>query len=237
MNRIRRKDIKHDEFVDTSFKLLHVIEEHPKTLLSIVAGLLGLVIVVTGVWSYLEHEKMKAADAFSRAQAAQMGVIARDGSPNPTAPYRPTFKDAAQRQQVALERLGKVAEGSGMAAQLAGYLEGVTLLEAGETDAAVARLEESVATLGEDPTLGGGVKEAFARALEQKGRLERALAIWKELIAEGSNYPRDLGLLGQARVETALGRAETAREAYQEIIDLFPQSPVAAKAREALDKS
>lgn len=237
MERIKRKDIKHDEFVDTSFKILRVIEEHPKRLLTAIGGLLAIVVIVSGVMTWNKKSAESTADELSRAQAAQVGTIALDGNPQPNRPYNPSFESADQRMKEALGRLASAAEGSGQGAKLANYLHGTLLLESGDAAAAVAELKKSAEALGSDPTVGGGVREVYALALEKSGAHDEALTVWEELAAEDSGYPRDLGLFGLARVLAQTGDAAASRSAYEEIVELYPESPVLAKAKDALAAS
>lgn len=235
MDRITRKEMKHDEFVDGTMRLLRVIEENPRPLLWSAAAILALVVCVSGVWTFLNSRRDAAADLLSRGEAAYFAPVAEDGSARPDDPYNPSFPSEELRTEATLARLEKAAGGFGPGARLAEYLEGAVLLEAGRPDQAVEMLQQALDALGSDPTLGGPVKALLATALEQTGQGERALELWAELSDEGSGYPRDLALFALGRSQQRAGQADKARETLQEIVDLYPDSPMVGRAKEILE--
>lgn len=235
MDRITRKEMKHDEFVDGTMRLLRVIEENPRPLLWSAAAILVLVLAVSGIWTFLNSRRDAAADLLSRGEAAYFAPVAEDGSARPDDAYRPSFPSEQARTEATLSRLEKAADGFGPGAKLAGYLEGAVLLEAGKPDQAVEKLQGALEALGSDPTLGGPVKSLLATALEQTGQGERALELRAELADEGSGYPRDLALFALGRSQQQAGQTDKARETLQEIVDLYPESPMVSRAKEILE--
>ena len=47
---------------------------------------------------------------------------------------------------------------------------------------------------------------------------------------DGSGFPPELALLNQARCLDGLGRTQEAVDTYQRVVDLYPDSPLAARA-------
>jgi len=235
MDRITRKEMKHDEFVDGTMRLLRVIEENPRPLLWSAAAILLVVVAVSGVWTFLSSRRDAAADLLSRGEAAYFAAVVEDGSARPDDPYNPSFPGEEARTEAALSRLEEAAAGFGPGAKLAEYLEGAVLLEAGKPDQAAEKLQQALDALGSDPTLGGPVKALLASALNQTGQRERALELWAELADEGSGYPRDLALFALGRSQQKAGQTDKARETLQEIVDLYPESPMVSRAKEILD--
>lgn len=236
MSRIARKEIKHDEFVDGTMRVMRVIEENPRPLLYSVLGILAIVVVITGGWTYVHHQMDQAADLLSRGEAAYFGQVVTDGGETSQDPYRPTFESDEARLAAAVDRLKEAEEGMGSAASVARFLRGSALLEQGALDESVAELEIAAAELGDDPSLGAAVKALYATALERSGANDRARELWVELADEGSGYPRDLALFGLSRALRGTGETEKARETLQELVDLYQESPLVERALQALSE-
>ena len=70
------------------------------------------------------------------------------------------------------------------------------------------------------------------------GRVDEAVATWRELADDtNAGYPSDLALAGLARTLENAGQGEEATIEWQKILDLYPDSPVAAEARRAAEAS
>ncbi|HHN75032.1 MAG TPA: tetratricopeptide repeat protein [Acidobacteria bacterium] len=234
VDRLTRKEIKHDEFVDGTVRILRVLEENPRPFLIGAGVILGLVVAVSGFWTFSRMQADKVADKLSRGEAALLAPVVDDGSARPSDPYSPSFESDEARLEAAIERLEEAASGMGSGAQVALYLQGKALLEAGEVDKAITKLEAALAALGSDPTLGPASRALLAGALERAGQYERALELWAELADEGSGYPRDLALFALGRCQSKAGKSDEARQTLEEIGELYPESPVLERARQLL---
>ncbi|MDQ7007732.1 MAG: tetratricopeptide repeat protein [Acidobacteriota bacterium] len=234
VDRLTRKEIKHDEFVDGTVRALRVLEENPRPFLYGAAAILGLVVVVSGFWTFSRVQADKVADRLSRGEAALFATVADEGEARPGDPYQPSFESDEARLQAAVERLGEAASGMGAGSHVALYLQGKALLEAGRTDEAIAKLEAAVSALSGDPTLGPASRALLAAALERAGQYEKAIESWAELADEGSGYPRDLALFALGRCQSKAGQSDEARETLEEVGELYPESPVLERARQWL---
>jgi len=236
MDRQERKKIKQDEFVDWTMRLFQHMEENPRPW---ILGAVAVIVVIVGgfglhTWS--RHRAEAAADLFTRAQAALEAPLARDEAPKPDDPYRPTFATPEERLAEALKRLEAAEATPAPLGDLALWLHGEALLEQGKADEAVEELRRAADRLGDDPTMGGPVKAALAKGLAAAGKYDESVALWEELTDAEAGYPGDLAWEGLAKAREAKGDAEGARAAWQQVLDLYPQSPVAAAARVALGR-
>ncbi len=236
MDRLDRKKIKQDEFVDWTMRLFQHMEENPRPY---VLGAIAVIVAIVGgfglhAWS--RHRAEEAADLFARAQAALEAPLARDEAPRPDDPYRPTFASPEERLAEALERLEAAESAPTPLGDLALWLHGQALLEQGKAEDAVAEMREAADRLGDDPTMGGPVKASLAKALAAAKKFDESAALWEALTDAESGYPGDLAWEGLAKVREAKGDTEGAKEAWQQVLDLYPESPVAAAARLALGR-
>ncbi len=236
MDRFDRKKMKQDEFVDWTMRLFQHMEENPRPY---ILGALAVIVLVVGgfglhVWNQRRAEA--AADLFARAQSALEAPLARDEAPRPNDPYRPTFASPEERLAEALRRLEAAESTPAPLGDLALWLHGQALLEEGKAEESVAEMRRSAERLGDDPTMGGPVKASLAKALAAAGKHEESAALWEKLTDAESGYPGDLAWEGLAKVREAAGDEKGAEEAWQQVLDLYPESPVAAAARAALGR-
>jgi tetratricopeptide (TPR) repeat protein len=234
MARITRKEIKHDEFVDSTWRIVERLEENIKPIIIGAVVVVVVVVLATGVIAWRSARAKAAADLLARGQAALVAPIVVEESPRPEAPYMPSFASEDARYQEALERLDEAAGAGGPAGRLAQYLRGVALLESGETEEAVTVLEEAAERLGDDRSVGGAVRAQLAHAYQAAGRLEESAQLWRELADEDAGFPGDLALLELGRVHHASGDVSAAREAYNELIEVHADSPLRSQAEDGL---
>lgn len=235
MARITRKEMQHDEFVDGTWRVVERLEQNLKPILIGAGAIVGIVVIVLGIIAWQSARAEAGADLLARAQAALAAPVGGEQSPQPQAAYSPTFSSDDERVDEALQRLDTaVEEGAGPASRLAVFLKGVALLEAQRAEEAIAPLEQAVDRLGDDPTLGGPVRARLAQAYKEAGDLDRAAETWRELAEDGSGFPGDLALLELGGVHEQRGDVEAARAAYNELIEVYADSPLTGQAEDRL---
>lgn len=236
MDRIQRKQIKQDEFVDGTMKAFSWMEENIQPLLIAAAVVIGVVVAGWGIRSYLHYRADQGAAELAKGMAAFTAPVVKGQATRPSDPFTPTFSTPAERGKAAAERLAKAAGRSGEAGKVARYLHGIALLEAGDTAGALAELKKAHQELKDDPTLRPVAKAALAGALDQAGQRDEAINLWKQLTQGDSGYPRDLALEGLARSLENAGRKAEALQTYRELVALFPNSPAQPAAKEAQER-
>ncbi|UCF66512.1 MAG: hypothetical protein JSV80_12025 [Acidobacteriota bacterium] len=235
MDRSKRHQLKHDEFVDGTMRVVQQLVDNPRPIIIGVAAIVVVVLVGWGFTAWSSTSKAERGRELARGLAALSApIVEQEADAKPDDLYRPRYTSARARAEAASERLAELASASGKQGSLARALRGIALIEAGQPEAAAELLGRASNELAQDPTMGTLVQAAHARALEQLGRYDEAAAVWAALLDGDERYPRQLALEGQARTLEAKGDVAAARTAWQEIVDLYKDSPTAAAAREAL---
>jgi tetratricopeptide (TPR) repeat protein len=224
--------MKQDAFVEGTMGVFGRLEENPRPW---IYGAIAIVAVCLGgfaIWQIVAARSESRAEQLALGQAALLAPVVAEESPKPDDRFQPSFATLEARGETAAQRLAEVSGGTqGKVAEL---LRGAALLEAGKVDEAVGALEEAADRLEGDPTLAGPSKAALASAYLHAERFEDAVAIWQELSGdENESYPQDLALGGLARTQEAQGNLKEAKSSWQTLLDLYPNSPLAAEARRA----
>lgn len=200
-------------------------------------AILGLVLVLAGLYYGQKFRTTSAESAFSRATEVFHAEVGKAGSES--APSAETFKTAADKFQKAKTLFDEVAKsyGSLPAGRRARFYSALCLAELGQVKDAEAALKE-VAAL-RDP---GAIEPAMARLRlaeilqSQAGRGKEAASFYKALIAdEASGLPKDRLLFGLAEALESAGERLEARRAYSDLANRHPQSPYAQDARQKVE--
>lgn len=232
--RLDRKKIKQDEFVDSTMKVFEFIENHPRPFLF---GVLGVVVACAAVWGGMQLAAAwdnRNAERLGRGFIAFSAPIDREKAKDD--PSQPIFRTVADRGRKAAALLDEAAGGSGNPAKVARYLKGVALLDAGDATGAVKELETAREAWRQDSTLGGPVTAALANAYEAAGRVDKAIDTWNQLAGGSAGFPKEMALAGLGRAQEKAGKTGEAKETYRKIISQYPGSPAASQAQEAISR-
>lgn len=222
--KITRKDLKHDEFVEAGLDAGEWLEEHWRTVAAGAGAVLAVVLLFV-VWNWWSENRQAragrlAAEGFALLEPPRSGTV-------------PAADPAAAAAK--FEEAATMAGGSPLG-DVARTYRGVALLRAGRAAEAVPLLE-TVAGSVEDPVLGGTARALLADALEASGNSDRAAEVLRELAdAADPVYPADLALLRLGEVRARQGRDDEARQAWEGVLSRFPESAASAQARERLGR-
>jgi len=223
--KITRKDLKHDEFVEAGMDAGQWLEAHWRTVAAGAAVVLAFVLLFVG-WSW-----------WSENRQAEAGRLAAEGfallAP-PQAGAASVVDPAAAA--VKFEEAAASAGGSPLGAVARTY-RAVALLRAGRAAEAVPLLE-AVAESAEDPVLRGTARALLADAFEASGNADRSAEVLRELAdAVEPVYPADMALLRLGEVRARQGRVEDARRAWEDLLSRYPESAASGQARQLLARS
>lgn len=231
--RLSRKEIKRDEFMESIGDAIEWVRRHARHLIGGALALFVAAIVVVIYLGYVEGREGRADEALS--QALRVNKAALDPvAANPENPTSPSFPNSLARSTRAKELFEAVRSdyGSSDAAGIASVYLGQIAAEAGDLDTARDHWEDF---------LSGNPDHALAVEVRVNlMALERSAGRGDELVTElramlsgpDAGLPPDLLWYQLAVTLDELDRAGEAKEAYQRIVDEYPQSAFAPTARE-----
>lgn len=198
-----RKELKRpDQFVKTGKRWLEWGAHHRSTLLGAGGGVLALLAVVAGVFSYREaNERQANADL-----AAALTTMQEE-----------RWVEAARTLQDVADRWGG---GVGAAALLYAAQANV---EAGQLDAAKATLESALGESSLPAYLRQQALYNLAFIAEQQGDAKAAAGRYGEA-AKATGPFTGPALLAEARLRIDLGESDAAKELYRRYLDEFPDA-------------
>ncbi len=94
MDRLSRKELKTDKFVQETGHIFEFLTEHPEQVKMYGAALLGLIVLAGGIYFYRNHQAAARQDALAQAMRIDYAVI----SNNPVPPNL-TFPTEAEKDQ------------------------------------------------------------------------------------------------------------------------------------------
>lgn len=220
-DRISRKSIKQDEFLEVASDAGEWVEKHWRTAAAVVVAALVLVLMVAG-WSWWSGRRAAEVSRLLaeglRLYTGVSGTVGSTATPS-YAEALPLFEEASRKG------------GDAPAGIVAAYYRGAALLRLGRAAEAVPVLEAVAAGKGER-TLTDGARALLAEAYAESGQIDKAEATYRSLAdASGGGFPPDVALLQLARLLRDRGRGREARQALQEIVSKHPQGGAAAEAR------
>lgn len=235
MARIQRQALKHDEFVDWVDSAFLWVEEHGRTLLM---GALALVLgggSLGGYYWYSRHQEEQAGAALTSALFTFQASVQEGLPPLPGAGPQRAFSSEEEKYRAAKKDFATVIADypRTRSALLAKHYQALCQFELGETDAAVAGLEEL--SHSSDRNVAARAKLSLAAFYRKLERTQEAAELYRELVENPtSTVPREVALLELATLE-AEADPEEARQLYNEIKNEFPDTAIAAEVTRRLE--
>jgi predicted negative regulator of RcsB-dependent stress response len=230
---IKRKDLKHDRFVEEVGRDLQYFNEHRTIIL--VGAAIAIIAIVGGGWFYT-HQKNEKLDSMAALQEAAV-MFSRPVSVDPQ-PGTQAFVTSGERQRVVTEALEKVKTGypGTKAAAAADYYYALFDVEAEDYAAAKTKLQSAIS--GADAEYASLARLALADVLTAEGDTAGARAEYEKLV----NNPTTVVPASRAKLALARTIAESdpaaARSLLQELVDATgPASTIAAQELRKLPQS
>lgn len=225
-----KQDIREDEVQSFLITAIEKFQERPSFYLGILGGVLVAVLAVSGLFTWLEHRSEVAQQELADVIRVYEAPVVDEGA-TPEDEDEPSFASAEARR----ERVGAALEGvnSGSAGEVADLYRAQLALDRGEVEEA-RKLWEAFLASQDDHALATSVRINLIRLDRQEGKAE-ALAedLQRQLDGTDKDLPEDVLLFELAKTREALGQTEEAKDLYQRILDEYPTSGYAAKARQA----
>jgi tetratricopeptide (TPR) repeat protein len=231
---LTRHDMKQDEVLSWLTRAIVWVEENSTKVLVGLGAALGVALIAMGAVSWSRSRTQESYRMLAEVQKVAATPLASEAGAG--ADSFATARERAQRTIDAADRmLGSF--GSGAAADWARYHRAVALLDLGQAKEAAQAASELSASAGTDTLLGGLSRMIAGQAEEAQSNLQAAVDHYAAAAAyEGSGFPPELALIGQARCLDGLGRTQEAVDTYQKVLDLYPDSPLASRASRRLQE-
>lgn len=223
--KITRKSLKHDEFVEAGLDVGEWVEEHWRQ----VAVGVGAVFAVALLWVGWNAWSERRANEASRRIAEGLSLLRPEALGEAPPPPADPSAAAAKFEEAAR------AAGSGPVGAVATYYRASALLAADRAGEARPLLETLV---GSNPpgVLAGSAEALLAEALEKSGDLEGAASVLQRLAASPDEaYPPAFALVRLGEIRLRQGRTDDARRVFEDVLARFPNSAGAPLAQSLLE--
>lgn len=220
--KITRKSLKHDEFVEAAFDFERWLVVKWKPVTAGVSAVIVLGLVVWGVAAMSSSRSERSSRELSEGIAHLLPPPGTDAPPT---------TEVSARYAAALPSFEKTAESAGgsAAGRSAAFYRGSALVRLGRAAEAVPVLEKLTAS-SEDDMVSSLARAKLAEALTLTQQTDRAVEVWKDLAGRTSGYyPRDLALYWQADTLYRAGRSAEAKT----ILDGIVASPAGIATEDA----
>jgi tetratricopeptide (TPR) repeat protein len=213
--RISRKQLlkEPDEFLTLSARALRFASENRKQLSYVLAGLVGAVLIGALVGYFLNLSQRRAYRVFDEGLSHYLAQVSGR-------------ETASDQQEIAKEKFAQTIErhSSTRAAELSLPLYGNMLYEAGSYDKAIEVYGQALDAFPEEQEMEKLVWNGLGYACEGKGEYRAALEWFTRIAdAEGPFLKAD-AYFNLGRMYEAMGKEQDAREAYQRLVEAFPDA-------------
>jgi tetratricopeptide (TPR) repeat protein len=236
LKRELRREIKQDEFASWLEKVIGWTDEH-RDEVRIGVGVGVVLLAAFGALAYFQgHRAREAERAYEDALTAFHAPVATELPAEAERPAGQVFATADEKYKTAAAAFEGVARryGSLELGTRARYYAALSRIELGQ-------FAEAEKTLRELQGAGDGMvselsRLALAGLYRRSGEPDRAVEVYRSVASNPQTLlPRDQALNGLAGTLEDAGRYAEARAAYRELVEQFPASVYAARARARAD--
>lgn len=220
---ITRRQMKHDLFVDEVEHAYSTMRKNAMRMFGIVIAVVVVLAGVAGFYFWQRSQERKGQALLSEAIEVMQLPVAAD----PAAPADPkSFKTEQEKIAKAEPMFRKVVDGFGRtdAADVASLYLAQIEVEKGDVNSAKPKFEAFIRE-HPDHLLGATAQMSLYQLQLGAGQAKEVAAdVEKKLAAESTLLPKDALLALLARAYEMAGDEAKARDAYQRIINEYPES-------------
>lgn len=259
----RRKDLKKDEFVSTTTRVLRWLMQRRRRIGWGLLIAIGIASVLAGVWMYRARQEEKAArqlgvalqiyhspeEDASTAGASGNPAAAGDGATaagsrssaavsdeHGGAGHR-HFETAEARYEAARDALRPIVEqfGGYRSGRVAAFYLGLCEARLGNPEAAIESLER--ATESSKSLIAATARYRLGQLYLDRGRPDDAVATFEKLVEANTDYfPAGEALMAKARAHEAADDRKAALATYRRVVENHGESVFASEARSRVDE-
>ena len=233
MDRQHRRELKRDRFVDEVGSLTSKARENQRLLVTTTAALVGLALIVYGIYFYRTNHERQAQDALSAAiEAIDSPLIQNQpgAPPNPLAKFK-TEDERTSRSEAMFRDVQKKYPGTDASDVAALYL---ARIDASRGDVANARkLLQSFIDDHPKHILVGAARYSLYQLRIENGETPQVIAELNTELGKVQDQvlPPDAILELLSKAYETQGNIEQSKEALRKIIRQYPDSPYALEAQ------
>jgi tetratricopeptide (TPR) repeat protein len=220
---------------------------HGSLLTKLLVGVAAVAVAATGFTLYRQRSDARGQALLAEAMVAlnarvvPVGASGGDGEAPAAAQLGATGSFATEEAKLnaAIPKLQAAADGApgSPAGITARYHLAAALASVGKHAEAVAAFDTVTREAGASSLYGRMARMGRADAQARSGRVDEAIATWKELVAQaGDALPADALLRELASAYRTKGDTVQLRATLTEIVEKHPNSPYAPEARADLDE-
>jgi len=228
--RISRKELldQSDEFITQTQRVFNFVSEHPKKIILGASIVLAVVIAIFGIKFYFDYNARQALAAYDQAMLKVSKLKNLDSKSN---------GEEVEAALDALERVSTMYSRTAPGRQALFDL-GTLYFHLKQYNQAIFTYKKGLnAFKPEEEALRPFILDSLAYAYEAQDKLNEAAARWEEIIQLPGELLKEQAFFSLGRIYAAMNQPEKSRNAYQQLVDRFPNSPNLNLARFKLKKT
>ena len=213
IKRYSRKSLKQpDEFITFSSRLLKTVVLHRNKVVSALAGIVAVVLIVSGV-GYFSKKRETSAFMLLNKAVAEYESLQKEGSPS----------EAYEAAKNSLEEIVKTY-GNKMGGKLANLYLADCSFSAGEFSRAEELYRKAVKDFSGKAPFDYLAKSSIGYSLEQQGKYEEAADVFSEISSDDGSIMGDESLFALSREYGFMGNTDLQFESARKLMGAYPQS-------------
>lgn len=226
---LNRKDLKHDRFVDEMEIAYAAMRRNTQRIVLAAVAVLLVIAAVVAFLAYNRRQENAAQTLLADAISTMDKPVAGEPGAPPDAPFKSNEEKLAKAEPIFRQVVSKY-EGKD-AADIADLYLARIAASRGDVATAEPKFRDFVSEHS-DHLLAGSAQMSLYQIQLGKGATAEVIAdVEKQLTAEEAILPKDALLSVLARAHEIGGNDAKAREAYQRIINEYPESAYAIDAQ------
>lgn len=236
-DRLNRKDLKHDKFVEGAEGTIASVRDHARTAIGIAIAAILVIVAVVGYITWSRSREAKAQTSLADAISAFERPLAGENTEG--TPAAKTWADEPARLAGTEPMFrGVIAEYGGTdAADVAALYLAQILVREGKPAEALPLYEEFIDDHPGHVLAGPAQMSVYLIRMDSGQRKEVLAELESQLNEDETRLPKDALLAMIAEAYETEGDGAKARDAWQRLANEFPESPYAIDAQRKIAQS
>jgi TolA-binding protein len=237
MKRTERRHLKENDFEHWTQETREFLETRSRETLTVLVAVVVIGAAVLGYYGWRQHVQSRSSAMLAEAVAIQSAPVGNASAPGSAVPPG-GYPDEKARDEAAVAKLKAAADAypSTEAGIFARYEQAATLVSLGRYAEAIDCYNEALKRAGTG-NYAQMARLGIAEAQARSGRYDEAINVLKDLAQQKEGaLPIDGVLIELGRVYREAGKTADARQAFNRVVDEFPDSPYVGEAQQALSE-